>query len=211
MPGWVHQSVQLPFPQRYPEVLRQELAVRYTLQTPKVDNAGKQGEEVRDPATPPRFSSVLSGHDVVLLMEGSNDVGDRDSRVLPASIANLRQMLRDARSRGVRPYLATIPPQNGNGCCPDRGLGWYLVPGLNDQIRSLAASEGVPLVDVYQALNSDVNTFIGFDGLHPTVAGYAKIADLFFAAIMQTLEVPAATTVATPRGTVRGSKLPRVR
>jgi lysophospholipase L1-like esterase len=218
MPGWVHQNVRIPASQQYPDVLQQELAARYTLQTPQVVNEGKQGEEARNPATPPRFSNALSGHDVVLLMEGSNDVNNQDATILPASIANLRQMLDNAKGRGLRPYLATIPPQNPNGCCPRRGLGAGLVPGFNDQIRSLAASENVPLVDIYQALNTDVSTFIGFDGLHPTVAGYAKMANVFFASIMQTLEGPGATTVqapgtavATPRSPVRGSKLPGVR
>jgi lysophospholipase L1-like esterase len=209
MPGSVHPNVRFPPSQQYPNVLQQELAVRYTLQTPTVDNAGWPGEHLIDPATLPRFSSVVGGpYDVVLLMEGANDLADA---TLMPSLTNLRQMLRNAKKVGVRPYLGTIPPENANGCCPDRGLSALLVPGFNDQIRSMAASEGVPLVDVYQALNSDVNTFIGFDGLHPTAAGYAKIADVFFAAIVQTLEVPAATTLATGRGTVRKSKLPGVR
>jgi lysophospholipase L1-like esterase len=208
-PGSVYPKVRFPLSQQYPNVLQQELAARYTLQAPTVGNAGWPGEALMDPATMPRFSSVVGGpYDVVLLMEGANDLAD--ATLLPA-LANLRQMLRNAKHAGVRPYLATISPENPNGCCPDRGLSAALVPGLNDQIRSLAASEGVPLVDVYQALNSDVNTFIGFDGLHPTAAGYAKIADVFFAAIVQTLEVPAATTLATGRGTVRKSKLPGVR
>ena len=153
---------------------------------------------------------------VVLLMEGSNDVTDRDIALLPAAIANLRQMLRTAKGRGLRPYLATIPPQNPKGFRGAFGAG--LVPAFDDQVRSLAASESVPLVDVYQALNTDIGTFIGPDGMHPTVAGYAKIADVFFASIMQTLEVPAPTTVraprtsgAMPRGPIRGSTLPRVR
>lgn len=225
MPGWVHRSVRVPLSQTYPGVLQQALRVRYMLQTAVtvVDNAGKPGEAVMDSTTVDRFSHVLGGqtsiggsYNVVLLMEGSNDVTDRDITLLPAAIANLRQMLRTAKGRGLRPYLATIPPQNPKGFRGAFGAG--LVPAFDNQIRSLAASESVPLVDVYQALNTDINTFIGPDGLHPTVAGYAKIADVFFASIMQTLEVPAATTVraprtsgAMPRGPVRGSTLPRVR
>jgi lysophospholipase L1-like esterase len=209
MPGWWHQSVRVPLSQTYPGVLQQELGLRYTLQTAVtvVDNAGKPGEAVMDSTTVDRFfAQVLNGqtsiggaYNVVLLMEGSNDVTDRDSSLLVGSIANLRQMLRAAKARGVRPYLATIPPQNPNGFRGFFGAG--LVPSFNDQVRSLAASESVPLVDVYQALNADINTFIGPDGLHPTVAGYAKMADVFFMSVMQTLEVPAAATVQAPRTT----------
>ena len=118
----------------------------------------------------------------------------------------MRQMLRNAKGRGVQPYLATIPPENPSGCCPPRGGASQMVPGFNDQLRSLAASENVPLVDVYQALNTAVGTYIGFDGLHPTAPGYAKMADTFFTSIMQTLEVPTATTLARRRATIRASQ-----
>jgi lysophospholipase L1-like esterase len=136
-------------------------------------------------------------YDAVLLMEGSNDLGTRDAAIYPAVIAALQDMLHDAKGRGIRPYLATIPPMNPAGF---RAVAWSQVPGFNDLIRGLAASEGVTLVDVYQALNADINTYIGFDGLHPNASGYAKIADLFATAIRQTLELPSTMTVASTTG-----------
>ena len=198
---WIHQTIRVPTPQQYPGALKLELAARYTAQSPDVFNAGKQGESVTEltvPTTPQRLSNLLAGgqYDVLLLMEGTNDLADRDDSIEPAVIATLQRMLRDAKGRGVRPYLATIPPENPHGF---RGLAWSLVQGFNDRIRTLAMSERVPLVDVYQALNADINTFIGFDGVHPTIAGYAKIADLFFAAIEQTLEAPAPSSIVSRR------------
>jgi lysophospholipase L1-like esterase len=218
---WIHQTIRLPPSQQYPGVLKVELAARYTAQSPDVYNAGKQGESVTEltiPTTPQRLSNLLAGgqYDVLLLMEGTNDLNDRDDSIEPAVIATLQRMLRDAKGRGVRPYLATIPPENPHGF---RGLASSLVPGFNDRIRTLAMSERVPLVDVYQALNTDINTFIGFDGLHPTVAGQAKIADLFFAAIEQTLEAPAPSSLlsgrpassATPAAAARNLRRSRLR
>jgi lysophospholipase L1-like esterase len=70
-----------------------------------------------------------------------------------------------------------------------RGLAWSLVAGFNDNVRALATAEGIPLVDVYQGFNGNF-ALLGPDGLHPSTDGYVKIADLFFAAIKQTLEVP---------------------
>jgi len=119
-------------------------------------------------------------------MEGSNDVNQRDSSVEGAALANLGSMLRDARSRGIRPYLATIPPMVPGLL---RSLGAALVPAFNDQIRALAASQGVTLVDVYNALNVAPTQYIGFDGLHPNADGYALIADTFFNSLKATLEV----------------------
>ena len=72
---------------------------------------------------------------------------------------------------------------------------------IDDQIRALAASEGVPLVDVYQAFGGDVTTLIGFDGLHPTALGYHRIADTFLASVKATLETsptPSSNRMAVP-------------
>jgi lysophospholipase L1-like esterase len=192
-------AVQFALPQTYPGALQQLLSARYSTETIHVDNAGQPGESVTGSATsapaPPRFSQTIAGgrYQVVLLMEGANDLANRDATIEPSVIAGLRQMILDAKSRGMQVLLATIPPEQ-HGCCPDRGLASTLVPGFNDQVRGLAFEQAVPLVDVYAALNGDVNTYIGPDGLHPTAAGYAKIADQFFSAIELTLEVKATPT-----------------
>ena len=54
---------------------------------------------------------------------------------------------------------------------------------FNTQIRLGAPLEGAIFVDVYAAMLPGVNTLIGMDGLHPTEAGYDRIAETFFAAI----------------------------
>jgi lysophospholipase L1-like esterase len=185
------------FGQTYPDVLQAKLRGRYTLQSPTVMNAGQPGEFASNPDTVTRFSNGVTRTqvDVVLLMEGSNDVGfiSRDSFVEIAAIANIRDMLRTAKSRGVKPFLATIPPQLESGFRGVRGAKY--VVEFNDRLKTLASSEGVPLVDVYEGLNAKTNTYISQDdGLHPTVAGYAKIADMFLSAIEGALETGTATS-----------------
>jgi lysophospholipase L1-like esterase len=136
---------------------------------------------------------------VALIMEGTNDLYNRDDRIFPAAYDGLRSMIRNAKGRGLRPYLATIPPMDPTKCVPVcRGLPWSLVSGFNDGVRSLATTEGVTLVDVYQGFNGNLS-LLGPDGLHPAAEGYAKIADLFFAAIKQTLETSSASGVRTLR------------
>ena len=197
-----HPAVLFPSSQRYPQELQQFLIDRYKTQSPTVDNQGLPGEAASDPATLRRFTALTSGrrYSVALIMEGTNDLYDRDDHIFPAAYDGLRSMIRDAKGRGIRPYLATIPPMDPSRCAPVcRGLAWSLVSGFNDGVRSLAAVEGVTLVDVYQEFGGDFS-LLGPDGLHPGAAGYAKIADLFFATIKQTLEASSSSGVVTRRG-----------
>lgn len=189
-------AVQFDTPNTYPGALETLLRIRYTTQSPTVANAGQKNELVTDSSTFPRFVSWTSTgrYDALLLLEGANDVGDRDSRIFSSVIAGLRRMIQDAKSRNMKVMLATLTPENPAGF---RGLAWSTVPLLNDQIRALASSEGVVLVDLFEALNGNVSTYIGFDGLHPTDVGYRKIADTFAAAIKSNFEVSPSTAGAT--------------
>jgi lysophospholipase L1-like esterase len=167
----------------YPTDLRLQLASRYTAQTVTVRNEGRSGEAVVASNAPRRLSALLASgqYDVVLIMEGANDIASRDSRDIPRALDGLRFMVRDARSRGLRPFLGTLPPESG--------LARTLVSPFNAQLKAMAMSEAVPVADVFDAFNGDFS-FLGSDGLHPNAAGYQKIADTFFAVIKQNLELP---------------------
>ena len=185
--------VQFPTLDTYPGALQAKLAALYTAQSPQVTNGGNPGEAVTDQGTFPRFVGYTSSgsYDVVLLMEGANDLANND---VPNVIAGLGRMIDDAIGRRMQVFLATIPPENPAGYDPsDRGLEAGAVVPFNDQVKGLASSKGVPLVDVYQAFGGDL-TLIGNDGLHPTAAGYHLIAVTILALARQTLELPAATS-----------------
>jgi len=199
--------VLLPAAQTYPGFLLQRLAARYTTQSLTVENWGNPSEAVTDADTFNRFVKLTSSgnYDAALIMEGTNDLykarngTGNPSTVLQLAIAGLRRMVADAKSRSIRPFLATVPPMNPAGF---RGMvyGNELVPGFNDSIRSVAAAENVPLVDVYQAFGGDF-TLLSADGIHPNPGGYEKIAATFFTAIRNTLEVstPALPTASSRR------------
>lgn len=207
-----HPRVLLPPEQRYPAVLLQDLITRYTTQaaTLRVDNAGKAGEAISDPATSDgpnaitRFDGLLSGHGAVLIMEGTNDLPKAhvaaskavQDDILSTAAAGLRTMVRDAKASGIRPFLATIPPMDPAG---SRGqtFGWELVPNFNDRIAVIAGLEQVPLVDINKAFAGNLG-LLGFDGVHPTAEGYKRIADTFFDAIKSTLETNTSSTSLAP-------------
>lgn len=183
------------FGREYPTVLQTSLRARYTTQTGSlaVTNAGLPGEMVGAPDTLTRFTRdvLRSSAQSLLLMEGANDLFDAyfgNATAIPLALANVQTMIRQAKGAGLRVYLATLPPQNPNACIPVcRGRAASLVPGYNDKLRSLAAVEGVTLVDVYLDFGGDLS-LLSTDGLHPNTFGFERIASSFFAALRATLE-----------------------
>jgi lysophospholipase L1-like esterase len=172
----------------YPADLQADLRNRYTTQTSAitVENQGVSGETAAQGSG--RLPSVLSrgSYDVLLLLEGANDITTRDSLAIAPAIRSLQSMVRDAKIRGVQVLVATLPPQDPLGL---RGTGAILVAPFNDALKTMAAAEGVPVVDVNEAFGPNFGGLIDFDGLHPTAAGYQKIADTFATVIRNVFEV----------------------
>ncbi len=177
------QSVNIPA--SYPTKLQALLAARYTSQSPLVLNEGQPAERAEDGVT--RLPGVLSSDapQILLLQEGANNVNGA-SAAQPATVAEaLGTMIRQARGRGIQVFLGTLLPQRAGGCRVHQPS--QVVP-TNDLIRGLANTDGVTIVDLYQAFTGMESTLLGIDGLHPTEAGYDKMAQTFFDAIRPKLE-----------------------
>ena len=201
----------LDLPGSYPSLLQSLLRQRYTLQTMSVYNAGNPGELAADEGLRRFRPELLSRRpEVVLLMEGTNDLLSREPGAARA-LAALETMITEAESQNVKVCLATIPPQRPNSI-PDRTAVAGLIPGFNDQIRALAARRHVVLVDVYARMKDDL-TLIGRDNLHPTSMGYDVIAHVFEEALAKAFapgapaplqDTSSGTPFSTPR-TMRSS------
>lgn len=171
----------------WPTVLQQTLRGRYSTQTFTVANFGVPGETIVRARS--RFLQALNTErpEVVLLLHGHNDIAGGADGAASGAAAELEQMVAEARLRGMRVYLATVLPARTGGTT--KPIPQLYIDDFNGRIRTIAARQGIPLVDTYAALRVDVNRYIGIDGLHPTEAGYAKIADTFFQTIQTNLEV----------------------
>lgn len=180
----------IPADYAYTVLLQKRLATRYTTQTPVIQNEGVGGEYTTEGLPRLRPLLVQFHPEVLLLMEGTNDLLDLN-RGADAAIVNLRQMIAVAKSLNVQVALATIPPQRAGGL-RRRDAVAAIIPGFNDRIRSLASSEGVVLVDVYAGMKDNIS-LIGVDDLHPTELGYSVIADVFFDALKRAYELPTTT------------------
>jgi lysophospholipase L1-like esterase len=185
------------FGREYPTVLQRLLAGRFSNDRPVVFNAGCPAELAggKSPCasggTLARFGTLISSgqFDVVLLMEGTNDIyGGTGGNPLgiPPAIANLRRMIRDARSRGLRVFLATVPPANP-AAVPRGAERYQAIPLLNAEIRQLAIAEGVTPVDVFNAFNNNF-AYLAPDGTHPNAEGYELIATTFYEVLRNELQ-----------------------
>jgi lysophospholipase L1-like esterase len=152
----------------------------------EVSNAGKPGERVADARR--RFTDELSAArpELAILMQGANDLNnlaDGVSDVTPI-MGGMEDLVRDGVGRGVVVFLATIPPQRPGQRNTPRAA---LVEKYNAELKGMAAKKGASIVDVHALLPLSL---IGQDGLHPTEAGYERMAEIFLDAIKRRFEVP---------------------
>jgi lysophospholipase L1-like esterase len=189
----------------YPSQLATLLAARYTDQTISMVNEGWPGEAIGTGLSRLPSALVEAGSpQVMLLLDGANDLlGSPTTATADYIVDELRLMIRAGKSQipKLTVLLANFPPQyhpTASELCAgnyDRGGGAEIVPYLNEQIAALAASEGATLVDVYAPMNAAVKTNIGCDGLHPTVAGFALMAQTFNAVLQQKFETTGSAAV----------------
>jgi lysophospholipase L1-like esterase len=172
----------------YPTVLLRLLQSRYSFQADRliVSNHGLGGEKAsvaRD-----RFFAAMNAvqPDVLLLWHGNNDIPGGIDGAASGAASEVRTMVIEANRRGVRVFLATPLPGRPGG---NRTVSDFFLVDYANRMRDVAAREGAVLVDFYNLLKPDVVRYIGVDGLHPNEAGYARIAELWFDAIRNNLEV----------------------
>jgi lysophospholipase L1-like esterase len=183
------QSRAQPSPTAYPAKLQALLEARYPSQMVTVINEGRSGEDIeRGVANLPR---VLTAHmpQVLLLQEGINTLNERRSAGIPLVVDGLRTMIQEARSRSITVFAGTLLPERPGSCrAYDYSEGFDDIIEANVQIRRMIGTEGAVLVDLYEVFNGRTAVLLGEDGLHPSAAGYERIAEAFFAAIKKHLE-----------------------
>ena len=176
-------------PDSYPSKLLAMMSARYLDQTITMANEGYPGKKAVDDFS--RFQDAMRADtpQVVLLMHGANDLNGGGGDAIPGILGSLEKMIDDARSRGAKVYLATLPPQDPNG---KNGRNAGLLPKLNLGIIATAADEGATIVDLFGQLGGNPAGIVGADGLHPTPEGYQKIAEIWRDSIESSLELPPA-------------------
>jgi lysophospholipase L1-like esterase len=176
----------LTTPHSYPLQLARTLTSRYTAQVLSVVNRGFGGVSTEKGAV--RLPGDLASFNpqVLLLEEGVNDLAGGEASKISPMIDALRDMIRTAKAREVQVFLGTLLPVRPNST---KSAAHLVILEANNRIRQLAFSENVRLVDLYAGFGGNPDPYIDVDGLHPTEAGYGRMAELFFDAIRAELEV----------------------
>jgi acyl-CoA thioesterase-1 len=163
----------------------------------KVTNSGVGGDTTTKGLA--RFDRDVLAHQphYVVLMFGLNDSwiddGQTTSRLTAAEYRdNLLQMIQTLRARNVQVVLMTPNPALAPKYDPERNV--TLRPYV-EATRELAATQQIPLVDVYSHFAElglegvPLNTLFT-DGMHPNPAGQKIIADLLAAQFQTRLAKP---------------------
>ena len=186
--------------QSYPFKLQTLITQRYTAQTINVYNAGWAGRQARQDIG--RFDEAVSDSaaELVLLLEGVNDLNaprippEGDNARIRATVDALEEMVKTAGRRNVHVMIGTLPPQRPGGA---KAGSVDLVPAFNAAVREMAAKKGAEIVDI----GSLPLSLIGTDGLHPSEAGYQRIAEIWMEAIKARFEsAPAPALTLIPSG-----------
>jgi lysophospholipase L1-like esterase len=154
-----------------------------------VGNEGVPGETARSGVD--RLPRVLAqlGPQVLLLLEGINDMNAGASATQTA--ANVHTMVQTARLFNCTVLVATMP-QTYPSQYPDGTLrnqsADKIVPYNNEVRRLVSGLANVHIVDVYAAFGNN-RALMGNDGLHPSPAGYQRMAQEFHAVIERVFPV----------------------
>lgn len=200
-PGGLYDDPSLPCPEECGYPGRLEDMLQAAGMQAEVVNAGLGGEATSEALS--RLPQVLDqqGGDVLLLMEGTNDV----SRGLSEETIrfNLDQLAQTAEGRGLEVVHATVIPR-----VPDASQGDgenFVTRRLAWEIRELAHQRGRGLADPFEVFRSQPNPFAdlyapGADAVgHPNAAGFDLLAGIFFDVLTSVDSVPPVVGALEPR------------
>lgn len=124
-----------------------------------------------------RLDEAAAGADALVVQGGINDVVQQ--RAASASLADIREMVLEAKRRGLRVAVADVLPWN-NGYPAHH----QAIQALNDGIAAIATDQSIALLPFYSTLEDAdrpgrMRTEWTDDGNHPTVEGHRQLANAF--------------------------------
>jgi lysophospholipase L1-like esterase len=179
----------------YPTLLQRMFTERVPDQPIVVDNAGRGGERAIDNGDRLRERIAATRAEVVLLLEGINDL---NSGVSPRIVMfAIRDSILTAREEGVQyVFVSTILPVAPENCgppppnCRGRFTNLDEIAEANERIRGIVPATGGHLIDPYALFLANRAAYIDIDGLHVRPEGNRALATAFWERILEV--IPAA-------------------
>ncbi len=124
--------------------------------------------------------------DIVLLMIGTNDAGNESVNQMSKELSSLIDRI-TRYSPDTQVFVASIPPINPAGHSHSRVQRAKEYNAVIPNIVEDKVAEGkkVKFVDMTSLSLNDISAPPQDNGLHPTVAGYNKIADFWYDALLE--------------------------
>jgi len=177
------------------------------------DHEGHSGFSIGNLASNVNAWTLATQPNIILLMIGTNDTAwwtAENAAQIGARHNALIDQLRTARPNAWI-FVASIPPQSSAIIQPNNVDRAVLTQQFNAVIRKnvdarVAAGQRVRFVDV----NSALTTADLYDGIHPTEAAHAKVAQKFLDAMRATLGTSATVPAITPSTPVPTPSTPSV-
>jgi lysophospholipase L1-like esterase len=137
-------------------------------------NCGVSGERTDEIAS--RLDECVRGAQVLIVQGGANDIAQGGS--VEKAAANLRAMVRRGKQRGQRVAITELVPWNGGypAAAPS-------IRRLNGLIGRIGEDEDVPVFAWSRAVEDPAKpgrmraNYVSADQIHPTVAGYRRLAE----------------------------------
>jgi lysophospholipase L1-like esterase len=163
-----------------------------------VDNHGQPAETTSEGLS--RITFVLQGGgDVLLLMEGTNDITRRVS--IETIVGNLNEMARRAGTVGIETVHLTVVPRRPTANFDGDNR---VTATLAAAVRDLAFQQTRDLADPFEVFITTPNVFEDYyaadpaDKLHPGPRGYDLLAETVFKVLAGIDEVPPVPGVVSP-------------
>lgn len=126
----------------------------------------------------------------VVILAGTNDLAGNTGPSTQAMIEdNLKSMAEIARANGIGVVLASVLPVSDYPWKPGLDPGPKIV-ALNAWMKDYAAAHGLVYLDYHTAMVNErlgLDAALAADGVHPTEAGYRRMAPLAEEAIAEAL------------------------
>ena len=129
--------------------------------------------------------------EAVVILAGINDIAQNTGPItLKETLGNIQSMAELALAHGINPIICSVLPANSFPWRPEI-TPTQLVIDLNSQLQRWALEKNLVYVDFYTPMVDEklgLKSHLGYDPVHPNVAGYQVMEPILLKALNQLLK-----------------------